>query len=82
MVESAMENVKVLEDMGFYDIKISLKASSVALSVQAYRLMAEMVTTLCTWVLPKLVLFPALVKSAMGLGILLNEGIGDTIRYP
>ena len=53
MVESAMENVKVLEDMGFYDIKISLKASSVALSVQAYRLMAEMVDYPLPWVLLK-----------------------------
>jgi (E)-4-hydroxy-3-methylbut-2-enyl-diphosphate synthase len=81
MVESAMENVKVLEDMGFYDIKISLKASSVVLSVQAYRLMAEMVDYPLHLGITEAGTIPrALVKSAMGLGILLNEGIGDTLR--
>lgn len=81
MVESAMDNIKVLEDMGFYDIKLSLKASSVALSVQAYRMMAEMVDYPLHLGITEAGTIPrALVKSAMGLGILLNEGIGDTLR--
>ncbi len=81
MVDSAMENIKILEDMGFHDIKVSLKASSVPLSVEAYRLMSELVDYPLHLGITEAGTIPrALVKSAMGLGILLNEGIGDTIR--
>lgn len=81
MVDSAMENIKILEDMGFQDIKVSLKASSVPLSVDAYRIMAEMVDYPLHLGITEAGTIPrALVKSAMGLGILLDEGIGDTIR--
>ncbi|NLO21999.1 MAG: flavodoxin-dependent (E)-4-hydroxy-3-methylbut-2-enyl-diphosphate synthase [Syntrophomonadaceae bacterium] len=81
MVDSAMDNIRVLEDMGFYDIKVSLKASSVALSVQAYRMIAGMVDYPLHLGITEAGTIPrALVKSAMGLGILLNEGIGDTLR--
>jgi len=81
MVESAMDNIKILEDMDFRDIKVSLKASSVPLSIEAYRLMAELVDyPLHLGITEAGTTERALIKSAMGLGILLGEGIGDTIR--
>ncbi len=81
MVDSALDNIRVLEDMGFYDIKISLKASSVSLSIEAYRIMARMVDYPLHLGITEAGTIPrALVKSAMGLGILLDEGIGDTLR--
>lgn len=81
MVESAMDKVKLLEDMDFTDIKISLKASSVPLTVEAYRLMAPKVDyPLHLGVTEAGTKDRGLIKSALGLGILLGEGIGDTIR--
>jgi len=81
MVESAMENIKILEDMDFHEIKISLKASSVKLTLEAYRLMASRVDyPLHIGITEAGTKDRALIKSALGLGMLLNEGIGDTIR--
>jgi len=81
MVDSAVENIKILEDMDFLDIKVSLKASSVPLSVEAYRLMSQISDYPLHLGITEAGTIPrALVKSAMGLGILLNEGIGDTVR--
>jgi (E)-4-hydroxy-3-methylbut-2-enyl-diphosphate synthase len=81
MVASAMENIKILEDMDFQEIKISLKASSVKLTVDAYRLMASQVDyPLHIGITEAGTKDRALIKSALGLGMLLNEGIGDTIR--
>jgi (E)-4-hydroxy-3-methylbut-2-enyl-diphosphate synthase len=81
MVDSAMENIRILEDMNFRDIKVSLKASSVNLTVEAYRLIAAQVEYPLHLGITEAGTIPrALIKSAMGLGILLNEGIGDTIR--
>ncbi len=82
MVESAMENIKVLEDMNFRDIKISLKSSSVLLSLDAYRLMAETVDyPLHIGITEAGTKDRALIKSSLGIGMLLYEGIGDTIRF-
>ncbi len=81
MVESGLENVKILEDMGFELIKISLKASSVILSLQAYQMMAAKVDyPLHVGITEAGTRERALIKSALGIGMLLNEGIGDTIR--
>jgi len=81
MVESALRHVRILEDMGFYDIKISLKASQVPLMLQAYRLMAAKVSyPLHLGVTEAGPLLLGTVKSSLGIGILLEEGIGDTIR--
>ncbi len=81
MVESALENVKLLEDMDFREIKISLKASSVRLTLEAYRLMAARVDyPLHIGITEAGTKDRALIKSALGLGMLLHEGIGDTIR--
>jgi (E)-4-hydroxy-3-methylbut-2-enyl-diphosphate synthase len=81
MVESALDNIHILEDMDFELIKVSLKASSVTLSVQAYRMMADRIEyPLHVGITEAGTRERALIKSAMGIGMLLSEGIGDTIR--
>lgn len=81
MVESAMEHVKLLQDLDFHEIKISLKASSVMLTVEAYRLMAALVDyPLHVGVTEAGTMYRGLIKSALGVGLLLGGGIGDTIR--
>lgn len=81
MVESGMRHVRILEDLGFSDTIISLKASDVNRMVAAYRLMAEKVDyPLHLGVTEAGTPFGGTIKSAIGLGILLNDGIGDTIR--
>ena len=81
MVESAMRHVDILENMGFYDIKISLKASDVPLMANAYRMLADKVDyPLHVGVTEAGTMFSGSIKSAVGIGILLWEGIGDTVR--
>ena len=81
MVESAMRHIKILEDLGFYNIKLSLKASDIYRTVEAYRLISKKVDyPLHLGVTEAGTLYNGTIKSAMGLGILLYEGIGDTIR--
>jgi (E)-4-hydroxy-3-methylbut-2-enyl-diphosphate synthase len=81
MVESALRHVDVLEREGFRDIKISIKASDVIRTVQAYRLLAKQVDyPLHLGITEAGTVWGATVRSSIGLGILLAEGIGDTIR--
>lgn len=81
MVESGLRHVAMLEKRKFYDTKISLKASDVARTVQAYRLMAKRVDyPLHLGITESGSLQTGSVKSAVGLGVLLSEGIGDTLR--
>ncbi|MBI2650225.1 flavodoxin-dependent (E)-4-hydroxy-3-methylbut-2-enyl-diphosphate synthase [Candidatus Woesearchaeota archaeon] len=81
MVESAMRHLKILEDLDFYDTVVSLKASDVPRMVQAYRLFAAKTDyPLHLGVTEAGSKLPGSVKSAMGIGMLLSEGIGDTIR--
>ncbi|HVF66180.1 MAG TPA: flavodoxin-dependent (E)-4-hydroxy-3-methylbut-2-enyl-diphosphate synthase [Pyrinomonadaceae bacterium] len=81
MVESAMRHITILEDLDFHDIVVSLKASDVQRTVAAYRLLAEKVDyPLHLGVTEAGTPFGGTIKSAIGLGILLHEGIGDTIR--
>src|SRR5881275_3610283 len=81
MVESALRHIQILEDLDFTDTIISLKASDVNRMVEAYRLMAEKVNyPLHLGVTEAGTPFGGTIKSAIGLGILLHEGIGDTIR--
>jgi len=81
MVESGLRHVRILEDMGYQQIKISLKAPDVRRTCEAYRLMAEVVDyPLHLGITEAGTLLSGAVKSSVGLGILLNEGIGDTIR--
>lgn len=81
MVESALYNIKYLEDMDFTDIKISLKASDVARTVEAYRTLRPLVEyPFHLGVTEAGTLFHSTIKSSIALGTLLLEGIGDTMR--
>ena len=81
MVESAKYHASLLEKEGFYDIAISLKASDVQKTVEAYRLMAkEGEYPLHVGVTEAGTAYAGLIKSAAGIGSLLLDGIGDTIR--
>ena len=81
MVESALTHVQLLEKRGFYNTKISLKSSSVLESIAAYRLLAKRCDyPLHIGITEAGTLLRGSVKSAVGLGILLWEGIGDTLR--
>lgn len=81
MVESALGHSRILEELDFYDIVFSLKASSVSMTIAAYRKMAEKtVYPLHIGVTEAGTVYRGTIKSAVGLGSLLAEGIGDTIR--
>lgn len=81
LVESALQHVRILEAQGFYDMKISLKAHDVPLTLAAYRLMSEKVDyPLHLGITEAGTAKTGVIKSAVGIGALLAEGIGDTIR--
>lgn len=81
MVESALYNIKYLEDLGFSDIKVSLKASDVARTVEAYRMLRPLTNhPFHLGVTEAGTKFHSTVKSSIALGTLLLEGIGDTMR--
>ncbi len=81
MVEAAERHIEILEELGFYNIKVSLKASDVMTTVEAYRLFSSKhdyplhIGITETGPVPE-----GVVKSSIGIGLLLLEGIGDTIR--
>jgi len=81
LVESAINNIKILEDEDFFNFKISVKSSDVFLAIKAYRELS----LICDYPLHLGIteaggLMSGSVKSALGIGMLLHEGIGDTIR--
>jgi (E)-4-hydroxy-3-methylbut-2-enyl-diphosphate synthase len=81
LVESAGRHIKILEDLKFKAIKVSLKASDVMKTVEAYRLFSKKYDyPLHIGISEAGPAFSGTIKSAVGLGILLSEGIGDTIR--
>ena len=81
MVESAMGHIRMLEDLEFGDIVVSLKASNVPVTIGSYRLMSQKTDyPLHIGVTEAGTVFSGMVKSAVGLGCLLAEGIGDTLR--
>jgi (E)-4-hydroxy-3-methylbut-2-enyl-diphosphate synthase len=81
MVASAMRHIELLRSHDFHDIKVSLKASDVRRTVAAYRQLAALTELpLHLGVTEAGTLFSGLVKSALGIGTLLAEGIGDTLR--
>jgi len=81
MVESAMDHVKILEDLNFDLIKISLKSSNVNQMISAYRILSKKVDyPLHLGVTEAGTLISGTVKNSIGIGVLLSEGIGDTIR--
>lgn len=81
MVESALYNIKLLEDFGFTNMKISLKASDVERTMAAYRMLRPLVEyPFHLGVTEAGTMFHSTIKSSMALGGLLMEGIGDTMR--
>ncbi len=81
LVESALQHVRILEAMDFHDMKISLKAHDVPLTLEAYRLMSKTVDyPLHLGITEAGTVRTGIIKSAVGIGALLAEGIGDTFR--
>ena len=81
MVESALKHIAILEKLEFYDIKISLKANDVPMTIKAYQLMSEAVNyPLHLGITEAGTIKSGIIKSAVGIGALLAQGIGDTIR--
>lgn len=81
LIESAMEHVRILEALDFHDMKISLKAHDVPLTIAAYRLMSQTVDyPLHLGITEAGTVNTGIIKSAVGIGALLAEGIGDTFR--
>jgi len=81
MVESALQHIAIFENLGFYDIKISLKANDVPMTIKAYQLMSEAVDyPLHLGITEAGTIKSGIIKSAVGIGALLAQGIGDTIR--
>jgi (E)-4-hydroxy-3-methylbut-2-enyl-diphosphate synthase len=81
MVESAILNCKKLEDLGFFNFKVSAKSSDVRASVMACRQLSKLIDyPLHLGITESGALFPGTIKSAIGIGSLLLDGIGDTIR--
>ncbi|MCI5566560.1 MAG: flavodoxin-dependent (E)-4-hydroxy-3-methylbut-2-enyl-diphosphate synthase [Veillonellaceae bacterium] len=81
LVESAMQHIRILESMDFYDMKISLKAHDVPMTIAAYRLMSDTVDyPLHLGITEAGTANTGIIKSAVGIGALLAEGIGDTFR--
>lgn len=81
LVQSAEEQIHILEDMGYEQIKVSLKASNVMLTVEAYRLFSSKFDyPLHIGISEAGPAFSGIIKSSVGLAMLLAEGVGDTIR--
>ena len=81
MVESARRHIKILEDLGFYDICLSLKSSDLNLCIKAYELASkEFPYPLHIGITEAGTSFSGTIKSSIGVGVLLREGIGDTLR--
>ena len=81
MIKSALRHIEILEDLNFYDIKLSLKSSDVLTTIKAYQEVAKIIDyPLHLGVTEAGTLKSGLIKSSIGLGTLLSQGIGDTIR--
>jgi (E)-4-hydroxy-3-methylbut-2-enyl-diphosphate synthase len=81
LVEEALEQVRILERLEYYDFKISVKSSSVPTMIRAYRMLSERVPyPLHLGVTEAGTPFSGSIKSAVGMGALLMDGIGDTMR--
>ena len=81
MADSAISHLRILEELGFYETKVSLKASNVPLTVEAHRLLADKVDyPFHIGISEAGTKWAGTIKSAVGIGILLYSGIGDTVR--
>ena len=81
MIESALRHIEILEKLEFYDICLSLKASNLDMCVEAYEKAAKLIKyPLHLGITEAGTAFSGTIKSSIGLGVLLREGIGDTLR--
>jgi len=81
MIKSALRHIEILEDLNFYNIKLSLKSSDVMTTIKAYQNISNIIEyPLHLGVTEAGTLKSGLIKSSIGLGTLLSQGIGDTIR--
>ena len=81
LVESAIRNIKIIEDEDFFNFKISVKSSDVFLSIGAYKKLSKITNyPLHLGITEAGSFVPGSIKSSIGLGVLLLDGIGDTIR--
>ena len=81
MIESALRHIEILEKLDFYDICLSLKASNLDMCVEAYEKAAKLIKyPLHLGITEAGTAFSGTIKSSIGLGVLLREGIGDTLR--
>jgi len=81
IVESALYNVKIIEDLGYDNLVISIKSSDVMMCVRAHELIAENTKyPLHVGITESGTIFSGSIKSSIGLGLILDKGIGDTIR--
>ena len=81
MIESALRHIEILEKLDFYDICLSLKASNLVMCVEAYEKAAKLIKyPLHLGITEAGTAFSGTIKSSIGLGVLLREGIGDTLR--
>jgi (E)-4-hydroxy-3-methylbut-2-enyl-diphosphate synthase len=81
LVESALDKIGIIEDLGYDNMVVSIKSSNVMLCVKAHELLAEKcLYPLHVGITEAGTLYGGNIKSSVGLGIILNEGIGDTIR--
>ena len=81
LVESAIRNIKIIEEENFFNFKVSVKSSDIFLSIAAYRQLSKLINyPLHLGITESGSFIPGSIKSSIGLGVLLLEGIGDTIR--
>ena len=81
MIESAKRNIKILEDLDFYDIVLSLKSSDFNMCIEAYKMASELFNyPLHIGITEPGTLIPGIIKSTLGLSTLLDLNIGNTIR--
>ena len=81
LVDSALRNIKIIEDMNFFNFKISVKSSDVFLSIAAYKLLSEKTDyPLHLGITEAGSYLPGSIKTSIGFGSLLLDGIGDTVR--
>lgn len=81
LVKSALKNIKILEKLKFFDIAVSIKATSVPITIAAYQMLSKKVNyPLHVGITESGIPRTGIIRSSVGIGVLLSEGIGDTIR--
>lgn len=81
MVHSAMEHIKILEDLDYYNIKVSLKATDIKLTIDSYENISQMIDyPLHIGITEAGTVWGGTIKSSVGIGTLLSMGLGDTLR--